>query len=64
MNYEFDYNINLLNNYHDQLTKCIEAVGVDSKLANIDIDYDFISRHFRVAFIKKDLSPNTCTLKT
>ena len=23
MNYEFDYNINLLNNYHDQLTTCL-----------------------------------------
>ena len=55
MNYEFDYNINLLNNYHDKLTKCIEAVGVDSKLANIDIDYDFISRHFSRRFYQEGL---------
>ena len=55
MNYEFDYNINLLNNYHDQLTKCIEAVGVDRKLAYINIDYDFISRHFSRRFYQEGL---------
>lgn len=58
LNYEFDYNINLLKKYDDQLTKCIEAVSADSKEIYLSIDYAFIGRHFAILFYQQGFISN------
>lgn len=55
LNYELDYNINLLEKYEDQLTKCIEAVSADSKQTYTSIAYAFIGRHFAIQFYQEGL---------
>ncbi len=58
LNYEFDYNINLLNKYDDQLTRCIEVVSADNKETYLSIDYTFIGRHFAILFYREGFISN------
>ena len=55
LNYEFDYNINLLNKYETDLTQCIESVGADSKSVYSTIDYKKVAYFFAVQFYKEGL---------
>jgi hypothetical protein len=53
LHYEIAYNINLLSKYDDQITKCIEAVGADSRQVYLILDYDHIARFFSIQFYQE-----------
>jgi len=55
LRYELTYNVNLLSKYYDQITKCIEAVGAESKEVYLSIDYTFVARHFSIQFYREGL---------
>lgn len=55
LRFEIDYNINVLLKFDDQLTKCIEAVGSDSRSLYLSIDYNFIAHHFSILFYREGL---------
>jgi hypothetical protein len=55
LRYEIAYNINLLNRYDDQITKCIEAVGADSKAVYLSLDYNLVARYFSIQFYREGL---------
>lgn len=53
--YEFDYNINLLNKYEEELTQCIESIGADSKSVYCSIKYSNVARFFFIQFYREGL---------
>lgn len=55
LHYELEYNINLLDKYATEITKCIEAVAADSKQVYLSIDYSFVARHFAIQFYREGL---------
>lgn len=55
LRYEIEYNINLLSKYHEQLTKCIEAVGADVNDVYLSINYALIARYFSIQFYREGL---------
>jgi len=55
LRYEIEYNINLLNKYEDQLTKCIEAVGADTREVYLTVNYALIARYFSIQFYREGL---------
>lgn len=55
LHYELEYNINLLDKYANEITKCIEATAADSKEVYLSIDYTFVARHFAVQFYREGL---------
>lgn len=55
LHYEIAYNINLLGKYADQVSKCIEAVSVDSKEVYVSLNYGFVARHFSIQFYREGL---------
>lgn len=55
LRYEIEYNINLLNKYDGEITKCIEAVAADSKVVYLNIDYAKIARYFSIQFYREGL---------
>lgn len=48
--YEFEYNLNLFEEYKKKLTECIEAVSSDKRKIYLNLDYDFVGRHFARRF--------------
>ena len=46
LDYEFDYNINLLNKYDKDLTTCLEKIAADSKVVYCSIQYSKIFKYF------------------
>lgn len=55
LRFEIDYNINVLCKFDDQLTKCIEAVGADSKSLYLSLDYNLVAHHFSILFYREGL---------
>jgi hypothetical protein len=55
LHYEIDYNINLLKTYEDEITRCIQAVGADSREVYLTIDYALIARYFSIQFYREGL---------
>jgi|GEM_PF-3691005 hypothetical protein len=48
--YEFEYNLNLFEEYKKKLTECITAVSVDKRKIYLNLDYDFVGTHFAKRF--------------
>lgn len=48
--YEFEYNLNLFEEYKKKLTECIEAVSADKRKIYLNLDYDFVGTHFARRF--------------
>jgi hypothetical protein len=48
--YEFEYNLNLFEEYKKKLTECIEAVSADKRKIYLILDYDFVGTYFAKRF--------------
>ena len=48
--YEFEYNLNLFEEYKKKLTGCIEALSADKRKIYLNLDYDFVATHFSRRF--------------
>lgn len=48
--YEFEYNLNLFEEYKKKLTECIEAVSSDKRKIYLNLDYNFVGIHFAKRF--------------
>ena len=59
LRYEIEYNMNLLSQYDEQVTKCIEALSANSKAIYLEIYYALIARHFSILFYQKVLFQST-----
>ncbi len=55
LDYEFDYNINLLNKYDKELTGCLEKIAADSKVVYSSIQYSKIFKYFANQFYAEGL---------
>jgi hypothetical protein len=48
--YEFEYNLNLFEEYKKKVTECIEAVSADKRKIYLNLDYDFVGTYFARRF--------------
>jgi hypothetical protein len=48
--YEFEYNLNLFEEYKKRLTECIEAVSADKRKIYLNLNYDFVGTYFAKRF--------------
>ena len=48
--YEFEYNLGLFEEYTRKITECIEAVSADKRKIYLDLEYEFVARHFAREF--------------
>ena len=48
--YEFEYNLNLFEEYKKKLTECVEAVSSDKRKIYLNLDYSFVGIHFARRF--------------
>ncbi len=48
--YEFEYNLNLFEEYKKKLTECIEAVSADKRNIYLNLDYEFVGILFAKRF--------------
>jgi ribosomal protein S8 len=48
--FEFEYNLNLFEEYKKKLTECIEAVSADKRKIYLNMEYGYVARHFARRF--------------
>ena len=52
---EISYNINLYDEFENQIQNCIEALSNDSRGLYLNLDYDFVGTHFAKQFYQNGL---------
>jgi hypothetical protein len=48
--YELKYNLNLYEKLEGQIQDCIEGISNDKRSVYLNLDYDFVGRHFAQQF--------------
>ena len=48
--YEFEYNLNLFQEYRNELTSCMEDVSADKRDIDLNLDYSFVATYFSTRF--------------